>query len=442
MPTRGESAARQKYLVTLPELIPGVLDAGAKPVLATDINTDGSGLEFLQRYSEHRPDGFLSILGAALVGDEGQISGTWMPHYGLMVDRLRAVCGAPVTTTLTDGRTKHVFKLPENGQVNRETFSGFYGNDGLAYELLYGKITSLSMESTRSGDVTGSISMHFNRVRRGMAMYANAPTNAVFTVTQGAGVDVGDDVVINVSVNGGAAQQLTIEPDALQADVQDDVIALSNITSATVSLSDDVYTITITGPANTRVSAYKVSGDDWTVANTVVGSDGLNLPAPAGLYIESSHGLFYKATNYADLQSIDMGDDEDWNPDDPHIVRLQGHSFSLDGLVNPVYLEDRSVNPTSHVDGETNISATYTLPEDSDGPAEDLFASTDGCTVTPFYGRQAWRCGPWEFWFDLYGGRTAAPDANTDQNIAGWVFNQSRFYNENGSAIFTVITPS
>lgn len=440
--TRGASAARQKYLITVPELRAGEFDYGGAATFAADLNTDGTGLDFVQRYAEHKPDGFLSLSGAALVGDEGQFQGTFMPHYELMEFRLRAICGAPVETTLGDGRRQLVFKLPEFGRVNRETFSGYYGAEEIAYELLYGKIMSLSMESVRSGDVGGSMTMHFNRIRRGLAMYGAAAANAQFTIEKNGATG---DLEVDVSVNGGAAQTLTVADDDVAADVQTSLIALSNVVTATCVDVDGVFVCTITDPVNTRVSAYKATGAaGWVVTNTVLGSSGIPaLSMPDGEYIESSHGLVYFATDYADLQSIDMGDDEDYVHDDPHIIdTIQGHTFSLDALVNPLYFEDRTLNPASHVDGETNISSTFTMPEDNDGPANNLFNLAYGCSVTPFFSRQAWRCGPREFWFDMYGGRNDAPSSANDQNVAQWVFNQRRFYNANGSAVFTLRLPA
>ena len=199
--TNGEATARQNYLVERDEIEAGKPNIGAQPMLAIDINTDGNGYANLQRFNEHQPDGFTSIYGAALVGDEGQISGNHMPHYFMLRQRFERLCGpAFKVEVLPDGRIMRQYKLPEFGKrIDRKPFSAFFGLEDDAIELLYGKQQQLSIESSRGGAVGGNITEHYNRVRRARDMPdLEVAQNAKFRVV---GEDVSGPVTIGVFEN-------------------------------------------------------------------------------------------------------------------------------------------------------------------------------------------------------------------------------------------------
>lgn len=563
----GEHSANENLLVTMPEAIVGVVDTTQTPVLAIDISTDGKGYDDLQRFTEHDPDGIMALVGAALVGEEGQVAGNFMPHYGLMPQRLNAICGNPVsTTTLTDGRIMRKWKMPEVGRRNINTFSAYYGFGNSALELRYGKITQVNIDCNRSGDVSGNITMHYNYVRRAATVPGSVAQNEVQTIVSAV------PVVLNAQ-NGGTAQTLTPGTDNLAA-IQTKIAAAVNKTNGDIvvtgtstaavtgngianptvapgqnanaaawtgasgvyqfgytytnstgeTILSPLYTATLTNGtaapnltspalptnatgvkwymsdgagssilryasvttqgivpsavpastaaiaptsntssttgtpaalnltitysgasvANTAQSLISSSTVSATITRTAAGGNGGGAILTAGDFLEPTHAVCYKATDYADLQTIDMGNATTPAPlTDPHLIRTaQAHTFSMDGLADPVYFEDRSVNPASHVDGATMIQASITLPKDEAGRCEELYATDNNGarSVTAFYLRQAYRCGINELWIDLFCGRNAKPTFPVENNIAQRQFPLRRFYNPNGSVIFTTIS--
>lgn len=233
----GAETAKQNYLVTQDEVItnPGIRNVGAQPLLAYDMSTDGNGLANIQRFIEHQPDGFNSRVGVALVGDEGTITGKFMPHYGMLKYRLRHAFGEPYSVTiLPDGRIMRKWRLPEFGaNIPRVPFSGLFGTQYNATELLYGTITNMSVESSRSGEVGGSLGFHFNRLRRAQDMPVDEPQNAIYRVV-GRDVD-GVDVVIGAFLKGNYLGTFTFNNDDDEAAIKAAVEALPQITTAVVT---------------------------------------------------------------------------------------------------------------------------------------------------------------------------------------------------------------
>lgn len=551
----GAQTARQNQFVTIPEVTPGVLDPLGVPTARIDVNTDGNGFEEVSRFIEHLPDGFNELLGAALVGREGTVAGNFMPHYASTPELLDYVCGARATTTLADGRTQHRWKLPEKGRVNRKTFSGFYGTDTDAVQLLYGKVQKFSIESARGGEVGGNVTFHFNRVKRAQNIPGSVMQNKTINiiaaaVTTGvailfAATNLGAGGTVNVvqgetaatllpkikalpgyndagvTTTGGpipsASASVTVSGAGLNdfngiysatgatqsgAPVYSKdsthwlgynggqwILAGSQASTAATPSSIPYYvngaptTVPTTGwsiggapgtvgpvPTTTSSAGGAVSGAlgvilggaignrpqptptiptpvaGWSVASVQQGSDGSGALVPTGPYIEVTHGLVYKATDYTDLQTINMGNATTPAPlTDTHIVATaQAHGVTLDALVEPVWYEDRTLEAASHADGATTVTDTITLPKDSDGRCEEIYATENegGCGVIPFYLRHAYRCGQRELWIDLFGGRNQQPAHPVDNNIAQRQFQRRRFYNPNGSVIFTIIEPA
>jgi hypothetical protein len=544
--SKGFETAKQNFLTTLVEKKAGKMDLSATPLLGVDISTEGNGFDNLQRFSEHLPDGFESINGAALVGDEGQVSGNFMPHYAMLEERLNGLCGPAFREdVLPDGRIIMQWKLPEFGDtIDRQTHSAFYGATKNAMELLYGKIQQLTIECARSGAVGGNITLHYNYVRRAILMPTMFPENAGFRVVgenvagsltlgvkvpdedeqevilleaDGEGVikgklealdgietvtvtgrlvnNTGERHVIAPAVGAVAANfygDVLIAPADAAADVEADIkthfAALDNEADIEVTkdadgrfivqfpyiiggVPDEVgiapnwftganpqkvgfsqLVVDVVAPEHQRITFRMVAGDsDYEVEQTRAGGDGSGPIALDSPYIEPTHVLCYKAETLNDLRSIRMGigvEELGTGPDyrDPHIITsAQANSISFENMVNPAYTEDRQDSPSNHVDGDKTVSATITLPKDKDGRCEEIYATEKdkdgGCGAVPWWYRQAYKCGQWESWWDLYCVRNAKPNFPTENNIAQRQFALRRHYHPAGSFVATLIKP-
>jgi hypothetical protein len=308
--TQGDATARQNYLVEADEIEAGKRNAGAQPLLAVDINTGGNGFSNLQRFIEHQPDGFNSINGAALAGDEGQIAGTFMPHYFMLKERLKRLAGFPSrVTVLPDGRIMRVYKLPEFGQrIKRVPFSALFGLEEDSVELLYGKVPQMTIESSRGGNVGGNITEHFNRVRRAQEMPdLEVQQNAIFRVV---GQGVSGPVTIGLFKDFSYLGQVEINPTDDLADIGDAIEAVDgvgtvNVTDVKVSAKAEGAAELSSHPVNTgsvvAILANEGAGNTLTDAS----SKGINGAKTAAVTWEDDN--YGSALDFALTGVLDFG---------------------------------------------------------------------------------------------------------------------------------------
>lgn len=192
-----------------------------------------------------------------------------------------------------------------------------------------------------------------------------------------------------------------------------------------------------------------------TIARVTAGGDG-KLRTNAGPYLETTHVLCYKASDLADLNSVDMGTATTRAPlTDPHLIKTaQGNRWSWDNLAEPVSFENRDIYAEGIAEGAGIPEASITLPKDDNGRCEEIYAtenridvsnpdpSNDACGVTPWYFRQAYRCGSRELWIDMYCARNAQPSFPVANNVSQRQFPLIRHYNSDGSLYLTIIRPA
>lgn len=451
---------RRNRVITIAEAPdnPGVYDDGAAALLHIDINTDGNGDDILQRWNEHQPDGFRSLLGAALVGEEGQVEGQHLPHYGTLLTTMKRIDRRVESSLLADGRLQHRLVLPELEPHAPELFSAYVGTSQSAVEYLYGKLQNVSFEFSRSGVIGGDMMLHFNRVRRAQAMPGVAPRNTVLRLVAD-GVMGDDGVFVLRDTPLGVGGELTIVPAETAVSLKAKLNAIPGynavgltvggagfVTNAGQTSGELVLTFAGTLAATPIADFIRVEGEGWSAQTTTSGRDGTGPAIPRGPYIEPTHMLIYKATDKADLDSIDMGDADTPAPlDDPHLIRsARAHRVAFENLTTPVWVEDRSLNAAAHGEGDVEITDSVTLLKDDDGQCEDIYATEnrEGCNALGFYLRHAARCGSREFWIDFYGVRNAQPGRPVEDNAAMREFPRKRAYIPEGSIILTLIEPA
>jgi hypothetical protein len=223
-------------VITQPEAVAGVLDTAADQTLRTDIVTQGNAFEHIQRFLKHDADGINAPVTTALVGDEGQFAGTNRPVYGALELDLPLIAGgaAPFSSgALGDGRTKQVWKMQELGARDvLKTISAYIGSQNDSFELLYGKIVTWSIESSRTGEVGGNKTYHFNEARRCQTIPGFTAQNAIALLTLAAATG---PLSLIVNVNGLGAHNVTINPWDSEATIEATLAALADVTTAEVT---------------------------------------------------------------------------------------------------------------------------------------------------------------------------------------------------------------
>jgi len=191
-------------------------------------------------------------------------------------------------------------------------------------------------------------------------------------------------------------------------------------------------------------------GNGWTQETVTNGSDGADIyyydsESP---YLEASHAMVYKADDDADLATIDMTDLPDAEDDDgdPHLLRTAvTQSVNFADLFTLFYPLTGKRYATDFVGGAQTITSSVTLPYDlSTGSDYDYFLNTqNGCVASSFWMRYRWTCGMFDFWIDMYAGRTSAPTLGSDNNVLLATIEMGRIHNpeDTGDLFATLILP-
>lgn len=417
--TQGAEMALQNQVILVPETTAGVLNTSGVAVYRTDITTEGSGWEHMQRWVERNADGYNAPISTALAAEEGQISGGWVPRYALIPSILDAACGEAFSDVVAASVRTRKWRLPESGRRSIITYSGFYGVLESAVLLEYGKLLALSFSNVRSGDTAGNISWHFNQVTRLQEIRMSGGVSEVQTITRNATVPTAGGYTITVTNpdTGVSATTASIAFDANAAAIQAALEALANVAPGDVVVtggpfsSATLVTLTFGGAfAQEDVAPVTIASIDllplptFTVATATPGAAGAisTIDSPS---IETDHWYVYKADNWTDLNAIDMAD-----PADPlRLATVQAHEFGVDGLVGPTWFEDREKFAASHVDRKPTVTASVTMQKSDTGQCEEIYSSEAGCRSTPMWIRMAAKCATDEFWVDLWCARNAQP---------------------------------
>jgi hypothetical protein len=246
MLTRGRDQARSKRFIQVAEDTFLVPNLGGQPIYRNDVGSDGNGLSTPSQFTQFVPDGANIPSFRALVGKEGLFTRSWKPTYRSMEYVMRAYIGLPVSDTVIEvadprwpnGRRVLEWIDPENGAPLIEPITGYYGLAQGANRVTGGKVQGFSIEVSRNGDggdLTGSITYHFNRVEYNVDLPGMVAANEQKRIS--AESASGNGVFTFPATKNGAGGNITVTPGMTAAALQTAIRALAgyNDTGVTVT---------------------------------------------------------------------------------------------------------------------------------------------------------------------------------------------------------------
>lgn len=454
--SKGLQLARQNKFYTAAELGFMVVDPAAPTIVRTDVGSDGNGLQEQQTWAQFMVDGDNLVDSTALVGKEGSVTRTFMPTYRLMENVWRGVAGLPISDTLIDGgtRRKIVWIDPDQSSPAIETVTGYYGVPEAAARMLGGKVRSFNIDVSRGengGQVSGNIEYHFNAVDRGVYVPKSFAYNSKYRF--GAAKAVGPGT-FSVKIGAGVAQNVVLLKTDTAALIKGKFEALAGapvvnvVGDANNALTDNVFEVEFTTPANTLVVIQSVAASGWAYSQRQAGSAANTLTYLESPRLLSSHWRSYAATDLADLASIDYDDLPDLNGNDGDIHLLLGattDNFSMADLWKGHYTGTGLVNARDFVAGARTVAGQLIVPNDeSDGSdCKFLYDLEEGCSSPGFWKSRVFACGGYEYIEDVYMGRGEQPsyDVVNDVWMRGFPLMRRRNPEGGGSQKITLILP-
>jgi hypothetical protein len=299
MLTSGAKQARIKRFIQVAEQTFMVPDLGGLPIFRDDVGSDGNGLATPSNFTQFVPDGAGIASSRALTGKEGLFTRQWKPTYRMMEYIMRNYVGLPVTDTIDatvgpnypNGRRILTWIDPEAGTPEIEPITGYYGVGNSANRVTGGKLQAFTIDVPRNdtgGDLTGSITYHFNRVEYNVAIpgfYASSETKRINAVNA-----TGNGVFTFPATKNGAGGNITITPAMTAAALAAAIGALAGYGAANVSVSGSTTALNggIADPTTalglTTVPAGAIPVGSYQVGYAFVNANGQTKLSPISIF--------------------------------------------------------------------------------------------------------------------------------------------------------------
>jgi hypothetical protein len=211
-----------------------------------------------------------------------------------------------------------------------------------------------------------------------------------------------------------------------------------------------VGVVTGTGAVVSTVTQGTVAAVDTFIkeATTRNGSTGDDITWDTTPYLHSDDVRYYLATDSDDLATIDMDDmpDEYGNEGDSHLLANAGAAtFSMSDLWKVYYGLNAKRYATQFSPGARTTALSILLPHDMSDGADARFVrdTAEACMATGFWIRRAVICDGYEWWEDVFVGRSEAQGRENDGDLYFSNFSLTKMREPSGAANcrFTLILP-